>query len=31
MEMNIYEAAPEEVYSKAAKTNMSVLFEIVVQ
>jgi outer membrane protein OmpA-like peptidoglycan-associated protein len=27
----VYEAAPKEIYSKAAKANMRVLFEIVVQ
>jgi outer membrane protein OmpA-like peptidoglycan-associated protein len=27
----MYEAAPKEIYSKAAKANMRVLFEIVVQ
>ena len=26
-----YEAAPREIYSKAAKANMRVLFEIIVQ
>jgi len=27
----MYEAAPKEIYSKAAKANMRVLFEIVVK
>jgi hypothetical protein len=27
----MYEAAPKELYSKAAKANMRVLFEIIVQ
>jgi outer membrane protein OmpA-like peptidoglycan-associated protein len=27
----VYEAAPKEIYSKAAKANMRVLFEIVVK
>ena len=28
---SMYEAAPKEIYSKAAKANMRVLFEIIVE